>query len=81
MRSKIWRRRFVSLVAVAVCGYVSAADIQVTGPITSGINGVPFSAPTVDVVARGYVVEEFFLEGEDGQSDCNRSVNYQVLSL
>ena len=57
-------QRLVCLVAVIACGYASAADIQVTGPITSGTNGVPFSAPTVDVTARGYVVEEFFLEGE-----------------
>ena len=35
----------------------------VTGPITEGSQGGPFSAPAFDVTEHGYVVEEFFLEG------------------
>ena len=35
----------------------------VTGPITGGSQGAPFSAPTVDLAEFGYVSEEFFLDG------------------
>ena len=56
-------RWLVTLVAVAACACVSADDIEVTGPITLGSQGAPFSAPTVDVAARGYIVEEYFLTG------------------
>ena len=35
----------------------------VTGPVTGGERGVPFSHPTVDLDDYGYVAEEFFLEG------------------
>ena len=37
---------------------------EVTGPVTQGSRGGPFSAPTVDVAAHGYVVEEYFLDGK-----------------
>ena len=33
------------------------------GPITGGSQGRPFSLPLADLVARGYVAEEFFLDG------------------
>ncbi len=56
--------RLLGLIAVSACGLVGANDIQVTGPIASGTDSVPFSAPTMDVAARGYVVEEFFLAGK-----------------
>ena len=36
---------------------------EVTGPVTAGSRDRPFSAPTVDVAAHGYVVEEYFLDG------------------
>ena len=39
---------------------ISAATV--TGPITGGERGTPFSA--VDVTDQGYVTEEFFIEGE-----------------
>ena len=64
MQIKTTCRRLLSAVVVAACATVAAVDIQVTGPIAAGTESVPFSAPTVDVAARGYVVEEFFLTGE-----------------
>jgi len=54
------------LVALVVCCFrpqpSTAADL--TGPVTDGSRGGPFCAPVVDVAARGYVVEEFFLDGQ-----------------
>src|SRR5256885_10263476 len=35
----------------------------VSGPVTGGSRGQPFSLPDADLAARGYVAEEFFLEG------------------
>ena len=63
MQMKTHCRKLLILVAVTAYGYASADHIEVTGPITSGSKGAPFSAPTVDVGARGYVVEEYFLTG------------------
>lgn len=40
------------------------AGAEVTGPVTAGSKGGPFCAPTVDVAAHGYVVEEYFLDGK-----------------
>ncbi len=37
---------------------------ELTGPVTAGSKGGPFCAPTVDVAAHGYVVEEYFLDGK-----------------
>jgi hypothetical protein len=37
------------------------ADVH--GPVTGGLRGYPFSLPEVDLAARGYVAEEFVLEG------------------
>jgi hypothetical protein len=34
------------------------------GPIEGSHPGVPFNYPTVDLATRGYVAQEFFLEGE-----------------
>ena len=64
MQIAIHCRRLLTLFAFTACAYVSADGIEVTGPITSGTQGAPFAAPTVDVEARGYVVEEYFLTGE-----------------
>ncbi|MFI5047509.1 MAG: alpha/beta hydrolase domain-containing protein [Acidimicrobiia bacterium] len=36
---------------------------SIEGPITGGAKGRPFSLPQADLAARGYVAEEFFLEG------------------
>ncbi len=36
----------------------------VSGPVTGGVHGWPFGAPVVDLPARGYRMDEFFLEGE-----------------
>ena len=36
---------------------------NVTGPITGGARGWPFSLPLADLDAVGYVAEEFFLDG------------------
>jgi hypothetical protein len=36
---------------------------NVTGPITGGAHGWPFSLPLTDLDAVGYVAEEFFLDG------------------
>jgi Alpha/beta hydrolase domain len=35
----------------------------VEGPVIGGVHGWPFGCPMFDVASRGYVVEEFFLEG------------------
>ena len=36
----------------------------VTGPVEGGRRGIAFCRPRTDVAARGYVVEEFIIEGE-----------------
>jgi hypothetical protein len=69
----------VSLIACA--GFVAAAEMSrpsVSGPIGGG---APFAAPTEDVSAAGYVVEEFFLTGQasayemvDGQDQSTNGV-------
>jgi hypothetical protein len=35
----------------------------ISGPVTGGSKGRPFSLPQADLASRGYVAEEFFLEG------------------
>jgi hypothetical protein len=35
----------------------------VTGPVTGGRHGWPFSLPLTDLGSMGYVAEEFFLDG------------------
>lgn len=37
---------------------------RVSGPIEGGRRGMPFNYPAVDLASRGYVAQEFFLEGE-----------------
>ncbi len=37
---------------------------QVTGPITGGDHGWPFACPLTDLAEHGYVMEEFFLDGD-----------------
>ena len=36
----------------------------VSGPIEGGRRGIAFCTPRTDLAARGYVVEEFLLDGE-----------------
>ena len=36
---------------------------EVRGPVTGGMRGHPFSLPEADLAARGYVAEEFVLDG------------------
>ena len=40
-----------------------SATATLTGPVTSGQRGRPFSLPLTDLGSVGYVAEEFFLEG------------------
>jgi hypothetical protein len=40
-----------------------ATNGRLTGPITGGTRGRPWSRPQEDLDARGYVMEEFFLDG------------------
>jgi hypothetical protein len=42
--------------------FAQAADLS--GPITEGSKGGPYSAPTFDLSAHGYVLEEYFLDGD-----------------
>jgi hypothetical protein len=42
---------------------VAARTPVVTGPVAGGVHGWPFGAPIEDLAKRGYVMEEFFLEG------------------
>ena len=37
---------------------------RITGPITGGDHGWPFGCPLFDLAERGYVMEEFFLDGD-----------------
>ena len=41
-----------------------ALAAKVTGPVTEGSKGQPYSAPTFDVTDHGYVMEEFYLDGD-----------------
>jgi alpha/beta hydrolase family protein len=40
-----------------------SATATLTGPVTGGQRGRPFSLPLTDLGSVGYVAEEFFLEG------------------
>lgn len=55
----------VGLIAIIVVCLVSplAHAAAVSGPVTEGEQDGPFCAPTIDVAAHGYVVEEYFLDG------------------
>jgi len=37
---------------------------SISGPVTGGIHGWPFAGASVDLAARGWVEEEYFIEGE-----------------
>jgi hypothetical protein len=53
-------RVFLVVLLAVFSGTLSAAGL--TGPITGGEHGTPFSA--VDVSDQGYVTEEYFLDGD-----------------
>lgn len=40
---------------------------KLVGPLQGGVHGWPFGAPTEDLEARGYVMEEFVVEGFAGR--------------
>jgi Alpha/beta hydrolase domain len=42
---------------------VMPTNVTVTGPVTGGRRGWPFSLPLTDLASVGYVAEEFFLDG------------------
>src|SRR4051812_47483787 len=41
----------------------AAANPTLTGPVTGGAHGFPFGSSALDLAARGYVEDEFFMEG------------------
>ena len=49
--------------APSISGAAGSGIPTVTGPLTGGKRGWPFACPIVDVTQRGYVVEEFILQG------------------
>ena len=52
---------------LALCSAIEIAGTEtaiVSGPVTNGTKGGPFSAPRIDLASRGYVMEEFFLDGD-----------------
>ena len=59
--------RFAPFLALlALCSTLESAGNEPAtelGPIVEGAKGGPFSAPQIDLASRGYVMEEFFLNG------------------
>ena len=59
--------RFAPFIALlAFCSTLESSGNEtatVLGPIAEGTKGGPFSAPQIDLASRGYVMEEFFLDG------------------
>lgn len=47
----------------------STSSPQITGPIARGTKGVAFASPEFDLSRYGYVVEEFFIEGQASAFD------------
>lgn len=45
-------------------GHERQSNLQLSGPITGGRHGFPATTTLIDLTARGYVEEEFFVEGE-----------------
>jgi hypothetical protein len=50
-------------VSPSVSASVSVGRPTVTGPITGGTHGFPFTATPVDLASQGYLEQEFFLQG------------------
>jgi len=57
------RNALIASIALCIISPLSLAA-EVTGPVTNGTQGGPFCAPAFDVSAHGYVVEEFFFNGD-----------------
>lgn len=51
------------LTVYAYAGEIPSGDVTLTGPITGGKQGRPFSAPQLDLTEYGYGVAEYFIEG------------------
>ncbi|MGH7434558.1 MAG: alpha/beta hydrolase domain-containing protein [Polyangiaceae bacterium] len=49
--------------AAADAGGTTSSQPVVTGPVTGGSTGKPFTATSVDLASYGYVEEEYFLQG------------------
>tara|TARA_B100001245_G_scaffold118261_1_gene86899 strand:- start:324 stop:1775 length:1452 start_codon:yes stop_codon:yes gene_type:complete len=60
--------KFVTFLTwLALCSAIESTGTEtviVSGPVTNGTKGGPFSAPRIDLASRGYVMEEFFLDGD-----------------
>lgn len=57
---------FAALVFLAIqihCVEARAVGPKVTGPVTGGKHGTPFSAPQLDLAEYGYRMAEYFIEG------------------
>src|SRR5262245_50857376 len=52
-----------TLAGPATDASAAVATPTVTGPITGGLHGRPYTSATFDLGAFGYVEEEYFLEG------------------
>lgn len=50
--------------ALVASGAAVARAAELSGPISGGANGRPFTAATFDLAPYGYVEEEFFLDGD-----------------
>ena len=70
-----FRSALIALVASCVMPHL-VHGAEVSGPVTGGAKGAPFNAPAVDVAARGYVVEEFFLDGTAHGYELKDSATY-----
>lgn len=67
-------RAFIAVLATAILGLAAAGPASaalddvptpdVTGPIPATANSYPFLSTDIDLAARGYVEEEYFIEGD-----------------
>jgi hypothetical protein len=53
----------ITLITISLSSNTATAA-EVTGPVTEGSQGGPFSAPAFDIAAHGYIVQEFYLDGD-----------------
>ena len=52
-----------AIVLLTLATAAGADGAKLSGPVTGGERGAPFSLPALDLDARGYMAEEFFLQG------------------
>ena len=57
-------RNPLAILAASCLFTILSQAAELSGPVTGGTKGAPFNAPALDLSAHGYVVEEFFLDGE-----------------